>query len=69
MLSLGSEKLRLILRVGNQDATIYVPEDFRMTKANEIVERTGIGNNDHACAYRVLVASSRSNVPRSVSKS
>ena len=55
--------------VGNQHAAIDFPENVRMAEANEVIERTGIGNNDHACDYRVFVASSLSNVAMSLSRS
>ena len=55
--------------VGNQHAAVDFPENVRMAEADEVIERTGIGYNDHACDYRGFVASSRFNVAMSLSRS
>ena len=34
--------------MGNQDPTINLSEDIRTAKSDEIVERAGVGNDDHA---------------------
>ena len=55
--------------VGNQDPTINFSENIRTAKSDEIVERTGVGNDDHASGYPVFVGSNRSNVVMSLSRS
>lgn len=53
----------------NQNAAIDFAKNIRMVQTDEIVERAGIGNNDHARDYPAFVASSRSNVAMSLSRS
>ena len=40
-----------------------------MAEANELIERTGIGDNDHARDYWLFAASTRSSVAMSLSRS
>jgi hypothetical protein len=40
-----------------------------MAKPDEVIEWACIGNDDHACGYRVFVASNRSNVAMSLFRS
>ena len=54
---------------GNQNAAIDFSKNIRTSKTDEIVERAGIGNNDHACDYSAFVGSNRSNVAMSLSRS
>ena len=56
-------------RVGNQDPTINLSENIRTAKSDEIDERAGVGNDDHASGYPVFVGSNRSNVVMSLSRS
>src|ERR1700727_2845607 len=55
--------------VGNQDPTINFSENIRTAKSDEIVERAGVGSDDHASGYPVFVGSNRSNVVMSLSRS
>jgi hypothetical protein len=52
-------------RAGNQNTPVNFSKHIGTTEADEIVERAGIGNNDHARDYPAFVASSRSNVAMS----
>jgi hypothetical protein len=56
-------------RARNQNAAIDFSKNFRTAQTDEIVERAGIGNNDHACDYLDFLASTRSNVAISLSRS
>jgi hypothetical protein len=42
---------------------------IRMAQADKVIEWTGIGNNNHACDYRLFVVSNRSSVAMSLSRS
>jgi hypothetical protein len=55
--------------VGNQNSAVDFPENVRMAEADEVIERTGIGNNDHDWDYRLLAVSTRSSVAMSLSRS
>jgi len=55
--------------VGNQNAAIDISKNLRVAKTDEIVERTGIGNDDHASDYSAFVARRPSNVAISLSRS
>src|ERR1700680_1446190 len=55
--------------VGNQDPTINLSENIRTARSDEIDERAGVGNDDHASGYPVFVGSNRSNVVMSLSRS
>jgi hypothetical protein len=55
--------------VGNQNSAVDYPENVRMAEADEVIERTGIGNNDHDWDYRLLAVSTRSSVAMSLSRS
>ena len=39
---------------GDQHTAINLSENFRVAKKNEVIERTGVGNDDHACGSRGL---------------
>ena len=54
---------------GNQNAPIDFVKNVRMTEADEVIQRTGIGDNDHANGYRLFAASTRSSVAMSLSRS
>jgi hypothetical protein len=54
---------------GNQNADIDFSRNIRMGKTNEIVERAGIGNNDHAGDYSAFVGSNRCNAAMSLARS
>jgi hypothetical protein len=56
-------------RRGNQNASIDFREDFRMPEADKVIERTGIGDNDHAEGYRPFAARTRFSVAISLSRS
>ena len=55
--------------VGNQDPALDFAENVRMAQADEVIEWTSIGNNDHACDYRLFGLSTRSSVAMSLSRS
>lgn len=55
--------------MGNQNAAIDFVENIRMAQADQVIEWTGIGNNNHACNYRLFAVSNRSSVAMSLSRS
>lgn len=55
--------MRIIL-----ETNVLLSKNIRTAETDEIVERAGVGNNDHACGYRAFVAS-RSKVAMSLSRS
>lgn len=54
---------------GNEDASIDFTESLRVSEENEVIQRTGIGDNDHADDYRPFAVSTRSSVAMSLSRS
>ncbi len=52
-----------------QNAPIDFMKNFGITKANEVIQWTGVGNDDHASDYRLFVARTRPSVAMSLSRS
>ncbi len=54
---------------GHQNPAIDFMENVGMPEKDEVIERAGIGDDDHAGDYRLFAASTRSSVAMSLSRS